>query len=65
MCLVLGIAALAVSTSCCGARRRTDRKVLAEVRASHAQAEEQRRRAETNFREAYWAVEHMLCRVRP
>jgi serine/threonine protein kinase len=38
---------------------------LAEARENAIQAEAQQRRAEANFREAYWAVEDLLCAYDP
>src|SRR5262249_16360263 len=58
--LVLMVVGLAVSSFLLWREEEQTRKALAEAQANHAQAEAQRQRAETNFREAYWAVEDML-----
>jgi tetratricopeptide (TPR) repeat protein len=59
--LALMVVGLAVSVFLIWHEKEQTRKALAEARTNYAQAEAQRQRAETNFREAYWTVEDLLC----
>src|SRR5262249_52806209 len=63
--LVLMVVGLAVSVSLLCHERKQTRKALTEAQENYAQAEKQRRRAETNFREAFWVVEDLLCALEP
>jgi serine/threonine protein kinase len=63
--LTLAIVGLAVSAPLFWREKEQTRKALAEARANHNRAEAQRQRAETNFREAFWAVENLLCAFDP
>jgi tetratricopeptide (TPR) repeat protein len=63
--LVLVIVGLAVSSFLLWREKEQTQNALAEAQANHTQAEAQRRRAETNFRQAYWTLEDMLCAFDP
>ena len=41
------------------------REALAKAQANYTRAEAQRQRAETNFREAFWAIDHLLAAFDP
>ena len=55
--LVVGLAVGAFLLWC--EKQETD-SALAQAKTNYARAESQRRRAETNFREAFWAIEDLL-----
>jgi serine/threonine protein kinase len=52
---------LAVSTALIWRERDGALSALRDLQIQQERAEAQRRRAETNFREAYWALEDLLC----
>jgi serine/threonine protein kinase len=59
--LALVVVGLAVSVFLIWREKEQTRAALAEARTNNARAEAQRRRAETNFRQAYWTIEALLC----
>jgi eukaryotic-like serine/threonine-protein kinase len=63
--LVLATVGLAVSVVLLLDEREQTRKALAEAQASHIRADMQRQRAETNFREAFSTIEHLLAAFDP
>jgi tetratricopeptide (TPR) repeat protein len=66
--VVLGIAAiigLTVGIAVIWHQKEQTDAALAEARANHAAAEAQRHRAETNFRQAFWAIEDLLKPFEP
>jgi serine/threonine protein kinase len=63
--LALVVVGLAVSVLLIWREKEQTREALAQARTNYAQAETQRQRAEANFREAYWAVEDLLCAYDP
>jgi tetratricopeptide (TPR) repeat protein/tRNA A-37 threonylcarbamoyl transferase component Bud32 len=63
--VVLGVVGLAVGARLVWREKEQTREALAEARTNYAVAEAQRRRAETNFRQAYWTIEALLCAFDP
>src|SRR5262249_54078790 len=59
--LALVVVGLAVSVFLIWREQGHTKAALAEARANYTKAEAQRQRAETNFREAYWAIQALLC----
>jgi hypothetical protein len=65
MFLALLAVGLAVSVLLIWHEKEHTREALAGAQANYARAETQRRRAETNFREAFWSIEHLLAAFDP
>jgi serine/threonine protein kinase/Flp pilus assembly protein TadD len=63
--LALAVVGLSVSAVLIWREKEQTNAALNEARRNYTQAEAQRRRAETNFREAFWAVEDLLSRFDP
>jgi hypothetical protein len=63
--LALLAVGLAVSVLLIWREKEHTRQALAEAQANYARAEAQRRRAETNFREACWSIDSLLSAFDP
>jgi eukaryotic-like serine/threonine-protein kinase len=59
--LVLLVVGLAISVLLLWREKEKTQEALTEAQANYARAEVQRGRAETNFREAFWTIEHLLA----
>jgi tetratricopeptide (TPR) repeat protein len=59
--LTLACIGLAVSVFLIWREKEQTRTALDAARKNYAEAEVQRQRAESNFREAFWAIEDLLC----
>jgi tetratricopeptide (TPR) repeat protein/tRNA A-37 threonylcarbamoyl transferase component Bud32 len=58
---MFALVGLTYATVASWAKQKEIEAALAEARANHLRAETQRKRAETNFREAFWTIEHILA----
>jgi serine/threonine protein kinase/Flp pilus assembly protein TadD len=63
--LAVVVVGLAVSAFLLWREKEQTREALAEARANYTRAEAQRQRAETNFREAFSSIEHLLAAFDP